>query len=134
MLTSTIVLPVDVLGNDVLVNQTYVLDVRNDEKRVSIYTGPSHTFLAEDTIQIQTFLPQRAGNFNGVVKSSAKIRETQVIPGFDSTTTVSTPAILKIETSLPVGISTASITEIRNRAIALLDHALYQGIMENAQY
>lgn len=134
MLTSTIVLPVDVLGNNVLVDQTYTLDVRNDEKRVSIYTGPSHSFLAEDIVQIQTFLPQRAGNFNGVVKASAKIRETQVIPGFDSTTSITTPAILKIESSLPVGISTAAVTEIRNRAIALIDHALFQSIMENAQY
>lgn len=132
MLDNTITLPVDVLGNSTLVNEVYN---RFDEMpNRSQYIGADHTLSLRNQINFYRTLPKKSGNFLGVGKSEAKVTQDYVVPGADATTSVTAPGIVDVSCSMPVGMSSAQIMHLRQRAIAILDHAIAVRLTESLEY
>lgn len=121
MLDNTITLPVDVASNNTFVNQVF----SRDEEYVnrSVYTGPSHTLVARQTLGFYRTPVKKSGTSLGTAKAAFKLTEDITVLNSLGANTVS-PAIVDVFTSFPVGISAAKAMELRQRAIAVLDHAV----------
>lgn len=111
---------VDTLNDGtVVVPETYE---RSDEfQNRSVYSGPDHTLLARDTISLYRSYPTKNGNFNGVAKTAVKLSKDHSVPGVDGVSTLTSPVIIEVSFSIPVGVTEADVVEARQRAIALLD-------------
>lgn len=132
MLDNTITLPVDVLGNGTLVNKVFT---RYDEfPNRSVYVGPTNTMSLKDTLSIYRTAPKISGNSLGVAKSAAKFTQDFVVPGKDTTTTVTAPALGEFSFNIPVGVTVAQTLEFRQRMIALLDHAIAARMVDGLEY
>lgn len=90
----------------------------------SVYSGPLHSSLNRDTLNFYRAVAKQNGNFRGVDKSSVKFSKDYTVPGVDSTSTLVSPVIIEVNFSIPVGVSAATIKEMRQRVIALLDNDL----------
>lgn len=131
MLDNTITLPVDVAGNGTLVNQVYTRD--EEYLNRAVYTGASNTLSLRDLLSTYRTKPKKSGNFNGVGKAEFKFTQDYAVPGVDLTTTIVAPALIDVSTSFPVGITVANCMEMRQRAIAFLDHAIAVALTEQLQ-
>lgn len=132
MLDTQLTLPVDVLNNGTLVNKIY--NRYESIPNRTVYTGPGHTLLKKDTITFYKTSPKRAGNFNGVARTAIKVTQDETIPGYDATTSISSPLIFDLSFGIPVGVTTPTIKEVRQRVIAILDNdALMARLMEGLE-
>jgi len=121
MLPNTITLPVDVLNNGTTVNKVYT---RFDELiNQSVYNGPNHSAAARENLNFYRTLNKRVGNSFGVIRTEQKLTRDFSVPAVDGTD-VSQPAILRLVSSFPVGLSDAQKLELRQTILALLDNAL----------
>lgn len=121
MLDNTISLNVDLENNGG--DLTVVVLTRNEEYlNRSVYKGPNHSLISRDTVGFYRTQPKKVGNFNGVAKSSIKSTSDQVVAGADSSTSLTSPIILEVNASIPVGATHAAILAARQRLIALLDN------------
>lgn len=127
MLADIITLPVDVLNNGTLVNQAF----SRDEEYVnrSVYTGPLHTLVTRQTLGFYRTPIKKSGTSLGTAKSAVKLTEDITVLNSLGANTVA-PAIIDIATSFPVGITAAKAMELRQRAIAVLDHAVAAVVTE----
>lgn len=127
MLADIITLPVDVLNNGTLVNQAF----SRDEEYVnrSVYTGPLHTLVTRQTLGFYRTPIKKSGTSLGTAKSAMKLTEDITVLNSLGANTVA-PAIIDIATSFPVGITAAKAMELRQRAIAVLDHAVAAVVTE----
>lgn len=119
MLDNTITLAVDTANTGVTEDQVYERHREYDNR--SEYIGPGHTAASRDLLAFYTADPKQSGNYRGTRKSSVKFTEDITVAGVDGSDIV-TPIILEVSYSAPVGITEAQITELRQRAIALLDN------------
>lgn len=113
---------------------TLSVDVANDSNPVSevytryqefenrsVYIGADHLPEARNLLALYRTFPTKVGNFKGVLKTSIKFTQDQEVPGVDSSTTITSPAILDLTFSVPVGTTAADLTHLRQRLLALLD-------------
>lgn len=119
MLSNTITLPVDPANNGTVVN--LVLNRYDEYQNRSIYNATGHTLAMRDTLSFYRTPVKKSGNFAGTAKSSAKFSKDYQVPGVDSATTITAPAIVDISFSFPVGMTAAQMKEVRQRAVALID-------------
>nr|URG15273.1 MAG: coat protein [Leviviridae sp.] len=130
MLDNIITLPVDVLNNGSTVNKAYV---RSEEYlNRTVYEGPAHSLVAKDTLSVYRTPVKKSGTDLGTAKSAMKFTEDLTVLNAVGEN-VSKPAILNVEASFPVGITAAKALELRQRAIAGLDHAFAATLMEKLQ-
>jgi hypothetical protein len=102
-----------------LVDQDYT---RHEEYlNRSIYIGENHSLSARDTISFYRTPPKPNGNFKGVGKSAFKLSEDFTVVGVDSETTLTSPAIMEVSFSIPVGLTPAQTLAFRQRGLSLLD-------------
>lgn len=87
----------------------------------STYIGEDHLPAERNMLAIYRTFPTRSGNFKGTAKTSLKLTQDYEVPGVDSSTTLTSPAIAEVSFSLPVGITAAQAKHIRQRLIAALD-------------
>jgi hypothetical protein len=87
----------------------------------STYVSDTHTYAEKDTVTLYRTLPKQNGNFKGVLKSSLKVTEDFSVPGVDSSTTLTSPVILSVSFSVPIGVTSADLLRLRQTVIALLD-------------
>lgn len=119
MQADQLVLPVDTQNTGVTTNETYT---RYEEyQNRSVYIGAAHAPDARDMVAIYRTFPTKSGNFKGTSKSAVKLTYDHEVAGVDSSSTITAPVILDISFSVPVGVTAAQLTLIRQRAIALLD-------------
>jgi len=120
MQASTLNLSVDALNSGSPATQAFA---RYDDSQAgkSVYIGENHSLVARDELALYRSFPTKSGNFNGVGKSSFKFTRDVSVPGVDATTTITSPLIIEVRVSAPVGVSDALILEHRQRALALLD-------------
>lgn len=132
MLDNTIVLPVDVLGNAVLVNKTYLRDESVPNR--SVYTGPGHTLSLRSLMNCYRTQPKKSGNFPGVAKGEIKITQDTSVPGVDTSTSIIAPRLASASTSFPVGTSDAEMVETLQTLIAALKHEIGLLVLGKNQY
>lgn len=129
MLSNTITLPIDILNNGTAVNFEYS---RYDEyQNRSVYISGNHSLVARDSISFFRSFPKPSGNFKGVMKTSFKITKDIQVSGVDGVANLTSPIIIEVKLSLPVGATTAQLITERQKVIALLDDdSLMKGLNE----
>lgn len=119
MQANTITLSVDAANTGTPANQVYS---RYEEyPNRSSYIGDDHLPEVRNTMGIYRTFPTRTGNFKGASKSAVKFTQDVVVPGVDSTTEITSPIIVEVSFSVPVGAASADLKELRQRVIAALD-------------
>lgn len=119
MLSNTIILPIDTLNTGTKTNTDYS---RYDEyQNRSVYIGTDHSLSARDSISFFRSFPKPSGNFKGVMKTSFKITKDIMVLGVDGLANLTSPIIIEVKFSLPVGAETAQLIAERQKVIALLD-------------
>lgn len=120
MLADQLTLSVDAANNASPANQVYT---RYDEyQNRSVYIGADHAPDARNMIGFYRTFPTKSGNFKGVCKTSCKLTQDVSVAGVDSNTTLTSPIILDLSFSVPVGATTADLVEVRQRLLALIDN------------
>lgn len=119
MLDNTVTLPVDLENT----GTTTDLVLRRYEESLNrtTYVAPAHSLTKRDKLTFARTLPKQNGNFRGQAKSSFKFTQDMVVEGVDASTEITSPLIIEVSVSLPVGVSAADALIMRQRAIALLD-------------
>jgi len=120
MQADQITLSVDAANDGNPADQTY--DRYREFENRSEYIGVSHVPEAQDKMTLYRTFPTKAGNFKGTSKSAVKFTDDVSVEGVDSSTTLTAPIILEVSFSVPVGTTAAALTEVRQRALALLDN------------
>lgn len=119
MLDNTITLAVDTANTGSTTDQDYTRYSEHENR--TVYVGETHSMVARDELSIYRTFPKPNGTFKGVSKTAVKFTEDQVVDGVDGVSQLTAPLILDIQFSIPVGVESSKITELRQRAIALLD-------------
>lgn len=120
MQPNTITLSVDTL-NDAAAIVDETLTRFEEYLNRSKYIGENHSLSSRDELTLYRTFPKQAGNFKGVGKSAAKFAFDVSVPGVDATTTLTSPIIMEISFSVPVGTTPADVLLMRQRGLALLD-------------
>lgn len=119
MQPNVITLAVDVANNGTTVD--YDFSRFEESLNRTIYAGENHAIDAKDTLAIYRTAPKQSGNFKGVAKTSVKFTQDNTVLGVDGLAQLTSPLIAEVSFSIPVGVTTASVIEMRQRLIALLD-------------
>lgn len=128
MQPNTITLAVDTANTGSPTDQVYT---RIEELvNRSTYGGPAHSFSSKDTLQLYRTNPVRSGSFLGAAKTSVKFTEDVVVPSAEGEDTTY-PLIAEVSFSVPVGTSAATVLEMRQRVIALLDQDTVMNALNN---
>lgn len=120
MLDNTISLDVDV-ENDGIDLDTQTFTRFEEYLNRSVYIGENHTLSAKDTLAFYRTAPKPTSVFKGVAKSAVKFSKEIGVLGVDGVSTITSPIIVEVGFSIPVGASTAQVLEMRQRVVALLD-------------
>jgi hypothetical protein len=119
MQSNTITLAVDTANSGSPTNKIY--SRYTERENASVYIGASHTLSMRDQIQFSRSFPTQSGNYLGVMQSTIKLTADVSVLGADSETTLVKPAIVNLQFNIPVGTASATILELRQRLIAVLD-------------
>lgn len=87
----------------------------------SVYVSSAHTLESRDMFTLYRSPASKSGNFKGVGKTAAKFTKDFSVTGVDGVATLTSPVIIEISFSIPVGVSAADVLKCRQRALALLD-------------
>lgn len=120
MQPNVITLPVDEQNDGVgLVNHVYTRYEEYQNRAVYIMTD--HVMSARDTLALYRTFPKSSGNFKGTAKSQFKFTQDILVDGVDGVSQLTSPIIVDVSFSLPVGATPAQILIARQRALAMLD-------------
>lgn len=119
MQPNEIVLSVDVANNGTTVGLEYTQSALLENR--STYMSDIHSIDRRDLLQLYRTAPTKQGNFKGVAKTAVKFTKDFLVSGVDGVSSLTSPVIIEVSFSIPVGVSSANITEMRQRAVALLD-------------
>lgn len=100
----------------------------------SVYTGPEHSTVSRCTMGFYRTAPKTSGNFRGVAKGAVKFTLDRVVLGVDGLAQLTSPMILEIGFSLPVGVTLDDQMILRQVAVALLDNdTVCEALMANQE-
>jgi hypothetical protein len=119
MQDNVLTLAVDELNDGNTVN--HVFERSDSFSNRSVYAGENHSLVARDNLTLYRTYPKASGNFPGVAKSAFKFSRDYSITGVDGVATLTSPVIVEVSFSVPVGVAPADQLVMRQRAIALLD-------------
>lgn len=118
MLSNTISVSYDALGDAQSVEKTYT---RYDEyQNRTVYVGENHSPIDKDTLTFYRSFPKQVGNYKGVAKTSFKISKDVEVPGVDGLATFSSPVIIEVTFSVPLGVTDAEALRLRHLASSIL--------------
>lgn len=121
MQPNTITLSVDDDNDGGTTAAVDILYTRFDEyQNRSEYISEHHLINLRDKVGLYRTFPKVSGNFKGMAKSAIKFTHDILVPGVDSSTGVTAPAIIDVNFSFPVGITASKALELRMRAVAFL--------------
>lgn len=119
MQPNAITIQVDTQNNG---NPTEVVLSRYDEgPNNSTYVTGDHSPGGRDQVKLFRTFPTKSGNFRGTSKSSMKFTKDTVVMGVDGISQLTVPVILEVSASVPIGITSELLCELRQRVISLLD-------------
>jgi len=107
-------------GTTVDVDYTYENLTRYPYRSNYIHST-QHAVDSRDQLNFYSTEPKAVGNFKGVQRSSFKFTRDIEVSGVDSSTTLTSPIIVEVKFSIPVGALDAEVLIQRQKAIALLD-------------
>lgn len=87
----------------------------------SVYVEDNHDLTARDTLTLYRTFPKSNGNFKGVAKSTLKFSKDYGVMGVDGVATLTSPLIVEVSFSVPVGITAPERMIARQKVISLLD-------------
>lgn len=119
MQPNQIVLAVDEENNAVSVNHTY--DRFDEYQNRTVYLKDTSSMTKKDMLTLYRTFPKSNGNFKGVAKTAAKFSWDQIVDGVDGVSQLTSPIIMEISFSIPLGTPDAAILIARQRGVALLD-------------
>lgn len=94
------------------------------------YAGPANTISSKDLIELKRVLPKPTATFAGVARPNVKFVQTQDLGD------QSVDAIVNVTGSLPVGMTSAAIEDLRDDVVSFLGSAaglaLFQSLAINA--
>lgn len=131
MLDNIITLPVDELHNSTDVDCAYKRHVESTNR--TVYISPDHTLVLPDLLTFFRTDVKKSGNFMGVAKTAAKFSQMILVPGVDSTTSISAPIIMEMSYSIPVGATPEQVLLARQRMVALNDLDIVMDELNNRQ-
>lgn len=120
MQPNDITLPVDT-ENDGVGLENQVFTRFEEHLNRSLYIGPNHSMAGRNLLGLYRTHAKVNGNFRGVGKTSFKFTEDIIVAGVDGVSQLTSPIIVEVSFSIPVGATHAQILEARQRALALLD-------------
>lgn len=88
----------------------------------AVYISGSHALSARDTLSLYRTLPKPSGNFKGVAKCALKFSQDILVDGVDGVSQLTSPIIVEVSMSVPVGATAAQCLIARQRAVTLLDN------------
>jgi hypothetical protein len=119
MQPNEITISVDVANDANLVNEVYS---RFEEYlNRTIYIGDNHALASRNELALYRTFPKQSGNFKGVAKSAFKFTHDVVVPGVDGNTSLTSPIIMEVSFSIPVGAADADVLHARQRLVGLAD-------------
>lgn len=100
----------------------YVFNRYDDQSpnRSEYIEDTDHSLSLRDKIGFYRTFPKPSGNFPGTAKCAAKVTKDFVVPGMDSSTSITVPAIIDVGFSFPIGMTEEQRTALRMRVVALL--------------
>jgi hypothetical protein len=119
MLDDIITLAVDELNDTNTVD--HVFSRFEEYQNRSVYTEAIHSVIARDTLSFYRTFPKVMGNFKGTAKSAMKFSKDYSVEGVDGVASLTSPLIIEVSCSVPVGIAVADQLIGRQRVIALMD-------------
>lgn len=119
MQPNVISIDVDYLNNGTTTNEEF--NRYEEYLNRSVYIGSGHTPDSRNTLAMYRTFPTKSGNFKGVSKSSVKLTLDHSVAGADGVSTLTSPVIIEMNFSVPVGVTAAQLKKCRQRALALLD-------------
>lgn len=119
MQPNQLLLDVDYLNDGTTTEETY--ERYEEYQNRAVYVGENHTPDSRDTVNLYRSFPTKSGNFKGVAKSSIKSTVDHVVPGVDGVAQLTSPVIIEVTFSVPLGVSAADLLKCRQRVLALLD-------------
>lgn len=120
MLDQTITLPV--VGGDVLISRY------SEEKDKSVYTFTGATWVMRKEACFLRSLPKSSGNYPGNARGTVKLTwDTEITDKLGNT--IVAPVITQIQSSIPVGASSAVITDHFKNLAAVLNHTTLPGLV-----
>lgn len=130
-LSQDITISVDAANDSNPANQVYS---RFDSyQNRSVYIGADHAPDARNMLGFYRTFPTKSGNFKGVAKTSVKFTQDVEVSGVDSSTTLTSPIILDLSFSVPVGAPVADLVEVRQRLLALIDNDTFMNSLNIQQ-
>lgn len=87
----------------------------------AVYISASHSLSAKDTLSLYRTFPKTSGNFRGVGKTAFKFSTDILVDGVDGVSQLTSPIIVDVSFSIPVGATAAQVMLARQRALSLLD-------------
>lgn len=115
-----ITLAVDTLNNGTTNDEDYSRFDTGSANRV-VYIGENHSMTTKDTLTLYRTFPKVSGNFRGTAKTAVKFSQDKVVTGVDGVAQLTSPIIVEVSFSIPVGVTEADMLIARQKAIALLD-------------
>lgn len=119
MLADVLTLAVDELNTDSTTD--HVFDRFEEYQNRSVYTGVNHSVISRDSLSFYRTFPKVMGNFKGTAKCAMKFSKDYAVDGVDGIASLTSPLIIEVSCSVPVGIAVADQMIGRQRVIALLD-------------
>lgn len=120
MLDNTVTLAVDEDNSDGATTD-HVYSRYEEYQNRSVYIGATHQLDARDMLSFYRTLPKQAGNFKGVAKSALKLTRDIEVTGVDGVSQLTSPIIIEISFSIPVGATSAERVLARQTVLTALD-------------
>lgn len=118
MLSNDISVSYDALADGNLVEKPYS---RYDEyQNRSVYIGAEHNPAKRDTLTFYRSFPKQVGDFKGVAKSSFKISVDETVTGVNGLSQITSPFIVEVNFSIPLGVSDAERIRVQQLAAGLI--------------
>lgn len=119
MQPNTLTLNVDPANDSTIVAETF--DRSDYYANRSTYFGVNHDAESRDQITLYRTYPTKSGNFKGVKKSALKFTRDFTVDGVDGVAQLTSPIIVDVSFSIPVGVTDAAVLAMRQLVVAALD-------------
>lgn len=129
MQPNEITLAVDVANDGNTTN--YVFNRSEEYLNRSVYFGENHEISSRDMLTIYRTPQKQQGNFKGVAKSAIKFTTDTLVTGVDGIAQLTSPLIVEVSFSIPVGATSNLQLLARQKAIALLDNDTIMNDLSN---
>jgi hypothetical protein len=119
------------IGNELTVNvdlansgSTTPVEFKLDESYLhrNVYTGPNHSVGSRRLLGTYRTRPTISGNYRGTSKTAVKLTRDVPVLGADGVSTITSPRIIEVSISDPLGSPEASLVEDLQTIVALMDN------------